>query len=63
MITYHFPLGAQRSILDFRLYLRDNYPSILEIYYKTGEYLGSSQTRSIDLAYWESQADSKKSSA
>lgn len=38
---------------DTRKYLRDNYPSVLEYYYKTGEFIDSSSNiRQIDSAYW-----------
>lgn len=38
---------------EYRKYLRDNYPSLLELYYKTGEILNSeSQVRVTDSAYW-----------
>ncbi|XP_018563719.1 protein CEBPZOS [Anoplophora glabripennis] len=38
---------------DYRRYLHDNYPSILEAFYKTGELIDSkSNIRQIDQAYW-----------
>ncbi|KAJ8949858.1 hypothetical protein NQ318_010492 [Aromia moschata] len=38
---------------DYRKYLRDNYPSVLEVYYRTGEIIDSqSKIRQIDQAYW-----------
>lgn len=45
--------------LDFRWYLRNNYPSALELYYRAGELFGSKEIRSVDLTYWE--AEPKKS--
>ncbi|XP_057651277.1 uncharacterized protein LOC130890892 [Diorhabda carinulata] len=38
---------------DTRKYLFDNYPSILENYYKIGELIDSqNKIRQVDLAYW-----------
>ncbi|XP_065158191.1 uncharacterized protein [Atheta coriaria] len=37
---------------DFRLYIRDNYPSILDLYYKVGETLGDSNLRQQDNNIW-----------
>ncbi|KAJ8922848.1 hypothetical protein NQ315_007930 [Exocentrus adspersus] len=39
---------------DFRKHLRDNYPAVLEVYYKTGELIDSkSNIREIDQVYWD----------
>ncbi|XP_044254519.1 uncharacterized protein LOC123004999 [Tribolium madens] len=41
---------------EYRKYLHDNYPSILEYYYKIGETINSdNKIRQIDYAYWESE--------
>ncbi|KAG5893347.1 hypothetical protein JTB14_000113 [Gonioctena quinquepunctata] len=50
---------------DYRKYLHDNYPSILEIYYRTGETFDSqNKVRELDQAYWllatPSESDVKK---
>ncbi|CAH2001805.1 unnamed protein product [Acanthoscelides obtectus] len=38
---------------DFRKHLKDNYPFLLEYYYKAGELLNSqSNTRQVDQSYW-----------
>ncbi|KAL3265610.1 hypothetical protein HHI36_009814 [Cryptolaemus montrouzieri] len=40
---------------DSRKYLKDNFPSVLEAYYKVGEYINpNSNVRHIDYAYWAS---------
>ncbi|XP_019876005.1 protein CEBPZOS [Aethina tumida] len=41
---------------DTRRYLLDNYPSALDLYYRTGELLDSqNRTRQIDAAYWSQE--------
>ncbi|XP_044761016.1 uncharacterized protein LOC123318459 [Coccinella septempunctata] len=41
---------------DSRKYLRDNYPSLLDSYYKVGEYFDSKNNiRQIDSAYWNAE--------
>lgn len=41
---------------DTREYLKNNYPSLLEAYYKTGEFIDSnSHIRQIDSAYWNAK--------
>lgn len=40
------------SFLDFRFYLHNNYPSVLNYYYNIGEKLGNSNIREIDNTYW-----------
>ncbi|KAL1509047.1 hypothetical protein ABEB36_003848 [Hypothenemus hampei] len=51
-------LGWQkvRTDRDSRKYLNDHFPSILEVFYKTGEFFDSNdRTRKIDQAYWNAQ--------
>ncbi|XP_074038195.1 protein CEBPZOS isoform X1 [Leptinotarsa decemlineata] len=41
---------------EYRKYLHDNYPSILELYYKTGETLDPlNRVRQSDQACWKKQ--------
>ena len=41
--------------------MRDNYPSILNGFYKVGETINSDdQTRQLDIKIWEIQANSEK---
>lgn len=48
--------GQVNTDRDSRKYLRDNYPSILESYYKVGEFLDSqNRIRQIDIAYWNAE--------
>ncbi|CAH0561035.1 unnamed protein product [Brassicogethes aeneus] len=38
---------------DSRKYLLDNYPQVLDLYYKTGEIIDkNNKLREIDAAYW-----------
>lgn len=43
---------------DFRLYINNNYPYVLDTFYKFGDLMGSdsAQIRKIDAAYWEQTA-------
>ncbi|XP_072383466.1 uncharacterized protein [Diabrotica undecimpunctata] len=42
---------------DTRKYLYQNYPSVLEAYYKIGETFDpQNQIRQIDLAYWNKES-------
>ncbi|XP_060532519.1 protein CEBPZOS [Cylas formicarius] len=39
---------------ETRKYLKLNYPSLLEVYYKTGEFIDSNnRIRQLDQTYWE----------
>ncbi|KAG4072281.1 hypothetical protein HA402_004213 [Bradysia odoriphaga] len=41
---------------DFRQYMNDNFPTILEGYYSFGEFMGSDpRIRGIDKAYWDNK--------
>lgn len=37
---------------DFRQYMNENFPYVLNYYYKIGEVLGNSHLRGIDSAIW-----------
>merc|ERR1712137_427930 len=57
---YYFWNRMNRS-RDYRKYMRDNYPSILNGFYKVGETINSDdQTRQLDIKIWEIQANSEK---
>ncbi|XP_055370956.1 uncharacterized protein LOC129605304 [Condylostylus longicornis] len=45
---------------DFRLYINNNFPVLLDGYYKLGEFFGESKQRQIDLDFWENIKESTK---
>lgn len=44
---------------EFRHYMSQNYPIVLESYYKFGELLGNNRAREIDSAVWTKTLDKK----
>lgn len=40
---------------EFRRYVNENYPFVLDYYYKVGEVIGNSNLRQIDAARWRSE--------
>jgi len=45
---------------DFRQYMNDNFPIVLDGYYSFGEFMGrDSRIRAVDRAYWDNQEKSK----
>lgn len=57
--VYSF-LYIKQLLLEFRKYLNENYPNILEIYYKTGEFINPhTEIRKIDQAYWKHTLNGK----
>ena len=48
------------KFLDFRYYINENYPIILESYYKFGELLGESKIRKLDNIEWSATKATKK---
>ncbi|XP_075154121.1 protein CEBPZOS [Haematobia irritans] len=40
---------------EFRQYVNQNYPFVLDYYYKLGEVLGNSNLREIDSTIWRTQ--------
>nr|CAH7720293.1 unnamed protein product [Callosobruchus chinensis] len=52
----YFVWNKANTQRDFRKYLRDNLPFVLEYYYKTGELLNSrNNVRHTDQVYWEQE--------
>ncbi|KAK9885733.1 hypothetical protein WA026_012502 [Henosepilachna vigintioctopunctata] len=52
VISYNIWLKVNTD-RESRKYLRDNFPFLLEVYYRTGEYIdSSSKIRQIDTAHW-----------
>ena len=45
------------SSQEFRFYMRNNYPNILEGYYLIGEKAGNLDTRQFDLDTWKNQEE------
>ncbi|XP_047119957.1 protein CEBPZOS [Schistocerca piceifrons] len=45
---------------DFRLYMYHNFNWALEGFYRTGEYLGSSNIRDIDMSVWIQEGKVRK---
>lgn len=45
---------------EFRQYMHDNLPLILEGFYKVGETFGSSRTREVDFTVWQKELDKKE---
>jgi hypothetical protein len=42
---------------EYRYYLSQNYPTVLEAYYSFGESIGSSKVRELDAAYFKTQEE------
>lgn len=42
----------EAKFADFRLYMHNNYPYVLNLYYTVGEKIGDSNIREIDNKYW-----------
>lgn len=40
---------------EFRQYINDNFPFVLDYYYKVGEVIGNSNLREIDATIWRAQ--------
>lgn len=40
------------SFLEFRQHINENYPFLLDYYYKIGEIVGDSKARQTDANYW-----------
>lgn len=53
---FFYKQNYYKSITDFRKYMHNSYPTVLDYYYRLTEKLGApTNTRSIDLAYWEQE--------
>ncbi|XP_025834732.1 uncharacterized protein LOC108737766 isoform X2 [Agrilus planipennis] len=55
-ITFAFSYGVWYKLnreRDFRLYMRNNFPKILEFYYTLDDKFGNTNIRLIDSDYWK----------
>ncbi|CAD7080052.1 unnamed protein product [Hermetia illucens] len=46
---------------EFRKYMSENFPVVLESYYQVGELLGDNKVRQLDNVTWSHKADKKDS--
>ncbi|KAH8255427.1 hypothetical protein KR038_002897 [Drosophila bunnanda] len=46
------------SPAEFRQHIHENYPFVLDYYYKIGELVGDSKVRQTDAIYWSAQKKS-----
>ncbi|XP_054743226.1 protein CEBPZOS [Anastrepha obliqua] len=45
---------------EFRHYINENFPFVLDYYYKAGEVLGNSNLRQIDSAVWRAESGKRE---